>query len=112
MRREPKTCGVNLSKITRKVDIMFTLYYSDYCQNQSNCLYPHKIIVTDPDTLRKAILFDHVAACYKDNYRSNQNFISSDCIIMDVDNDHSDEENEWYNMKHLVDTFTDVEMFA
>lgn len=89
---------------------MFTLCYSNYSQNKSNCLYPNKITVIDQQTLKTAIAFDHVAASYKDNYRSNQNFISSDCVIMDVDNDHSENKEDWYDLKSISQIFPNVQM--
>ena len=91
-------------------DIMFTLSYANYSQNKSNCLYPNKITVIDQQTLKTAIAFDHVAASYKDNYRSNQNFISSDCVIMDVDNDHSENKEDWYDLKSISQIFPNVKM--
>lgn len=75
--------------------INFTLYAADCTGNSSNCLYPHKIKVTDKDTFIAAIETDHVTAKYKGNYRSKDNFEYSDCIPLDCDNDHSENPDEW-----------------
>lgn len=75
--------------------INFTLYTADCTGNSSNCLYPHKMKVTDKDTFIAAIKTDHVTAKYKGNYRSKDNFESSDCIPLDCDNDHSENPDEW-----------------
>lgn len=73
----------------------FTIYTADCVGNSGNCLYPNKSVVTDKDSFIKATKMDHVTAKYKGNYRSKDNFESSDCIPLDCDNDHSDNQNEW-----------------
>lgn len=75
--------------------INFTVYSADCVGNSGNCLYPNKHIVSDKETFIKATNMDHVTAKYKGNYRSKDNFESSDCIPLDCDNDHSDNPNEW-----------------
>ena len=75
--------------------INFTVYSADCVGNSSNCLYPNKMIVSDKESFIKATKMDHVTAKYKGNYRSKDNFESSDCIPLDCDNDHSDNPNEW-----------------
>lgn len=75
--------------------INFTVYSADCVGNSGNCLYPNKMIVTDKESFIKATKMDHVTAKYKGNYRSKDNFESSDCIPLDCDNDHSDNPNEW-----------------
>lgn len=75
--------------------INITLYAADCTGNSSNCLYPHKMKVTDKDTFIAAIKTDHVTAKYKGNYRSKDNFEYSDCIPLDCDNDHSENPDEW-----------------
>lgn len=73
----------------------FTIYTADCVGNRGNCLYPNKMIVTDKESFIKATKMDHVTAKYKANYRSKDNFESSDGIPLDCDNDHSDNQNEW-----------------
>lgn len=75
--------------------INFTLYTADCTGNSSNCLYPHRMKVTDKDTFIAAIETDHVTAKYKGNYRSKDNFEYSDCIPLDCDNDHSENPEDW-----------------
>ena len=73
----------------------FTIYTADCIGNSGNCLYPNKMVVTDKESFIKATKMDHVTAKYKGNYRSKDNFESSDCIPLDCDNDHSDNPDEW-----------------
>lgn len=40
-------------------------------------------------------------AKYKNNYRSNDNFIESECIPMDIDKDHSENPSDWIYTKDL-----------
>lgn len=73
----------------------FTIYGADCVGNSGNCLYPNKMVVTDKASFIAATKMDHVTAKYKGNYRSKDNFESSDCIPLDCDNDHSENPEEW-----------------
>ena len=73
----------------------FTLYRSNCLEVPENCTYPHKVEVTGKDSLIEAVKHDYVCAKYQGNYRSNDNFIGSDCLPVDCDNDHSDDPEEW-----------------
>ena len=86
----------------------FTLYASDTKGNLSNCLYTRKIEVVDTASFIEAIKFDHVSAKYKDNYRSNANFIKSDNLVLDCDNDHSDDPNDWVTSLNVAMAFSGI----
>lgn len=75
--------------------INFTVYSADCVGNSGNCLYPNKNVVTDEESFIAATKMDHVTAKYKGNYRSKDNFESSDCIPLDCDNDHSENPEDW-----------------
>lgn len=75
--------------------INFTVYSADCVCNSGNCLYPNKNVVTDKESFIAATRMDHVTAKYKGNYRSKDNFESSDCIPLDCDNDHSQNPEDW-----------------
>ena len=66
---------------------MFTIYSSDVTGNPGNCSYPHKQVILDEDSLKTAISHDYVCAEYKNSYRNGENFIGSDCLPVDCDND-------------------------
>ena len=70
--------------------MMFTLYSADFINAPSNCSYPHKFEITDAATLADAVKRDYVCAEYMNNYRSGDNFLGSDCLPVDCDNDHSE----------------------
>ncbi|MEG0957754.1 MAG: phage/plasmid primase, P4 family [Anaerovoracaceae bacterium] len=86
----------------------FTIYTASDRGNLKNCLYPNKVMVVGEEDLKKAFLFDHVTANYKNNYRSKENFIKADVIPMDCDNDHSDDEKEWVTPLEVALAFPDV----
>ena len=73
---------------------MITIYSSDSTGVRGNCLYPYRHEVTDAAGLREAVRHDYVCAEYKNSYRSGGNFITSNCLGMDCDNDHTDHEHE------------------
>lgn len=88
--------------------IPFTLFTADCTGNLSNCVYSHKAVITDAESLRQAAAFDHVTAAYKNNYRSTGNFIQSDVVPMDCDNDRSDDPNAWVMPFEVAMAFPDV----
>ena len=87
----------------------FTLYTADCIGSLSNSIYPNKHIVTDETSMKAAAEFDHVTAEYKNNHRSNSDFLSSDNVPMDCDNDHSDDPNDWVTPLEVAMAFPGVE---
>ena len=57
----------------------FNLYRANCIGNEWNCLYPHKVCVSDEESLRQAVCQDYVAVEYAKGYRSNENFIRTNC---------------------------------
>ncbi len=92
--------------------INFTLYASNTLGNLSNVLYPRKVLVTDETSMLNAIKYDHVSAEFKNNYRSSSNFIKADNAVLDCDNDHSDDPNEWVDVEDVANTFQDIPFIA
>ena len=86
----------------------FTLYRSNCLEVPENCTYPHKVEVTGKDSLIEAVKHDYVCAEYQSNYRSNDNFIGSDCLPVDCDNDHSDDPDEWVYPSDVATAFPGV----
>lgn len=88
---------------------MLTLYSSDVICKAANCSYPNKILVSDEESLKAAVSHDYVGAEYRNNYRSNANFIGSDCLVMDCDNDHSENPDDWATHEDVALAFPGVD---
>ncbi len=88
-----------------------TLYYNTVCENARNTKYPYKIEVNQLEDLKKAVMYDHVCAKYKDGYRNNSNFIKSDCTMFDVDNNDSDNPEEWIMPDDIKKAFPNVPFY-
>lgn len=86
----------------------FTLHTADVTGRQTNNLYPNRCKITSNKDLVTAVAFDHVVATYKNNHRSNENFLASDCVVMDIDNDHSENPEEWITPEKLSETMAGV----
>ena len=80
-----------------------TIYTADCTGDASNCLYPHRVDAGNAAELAEAVAFDHVAAHYLDDYRSNSNFMEATVIEMDCDNDHSDDPADWITPEKLAE---------
>ena len=87
---------------------MITLYSADITGNPGNCSYPHRHDVVDADSLKAAVCHDYVCAEYKNHYRNNYNFIGSDCLPVDCDNDHSEDPSEWITPDDVAAAFPGV----
>lgn len=86
-----------------------TLYRADCSGDAKNCVYPHQAAIQNPKDLATAADFDHVFANYLNSYRNIDNFLESDVVPMDCDNDHSEDPKAWYSADALEEIFADVD---
>lgn len=84
------------------------LQTANVVSDAKNCLYPNRVDVTNAKELQEAVKFDHVCAEYTKNYRSISNFIRSNVVVMDCDNDHTENPDEWIQVEQLQELFGDV----
>lgn len=87
---------------------MFTIYSSDCIGVPGNCLYPHSFEISDAATLQRAVCHDYVCAAYANSYRNGENFLSSDCLPVDCDNDHSEDPATWVTPEDVAANFPGV----
>lgn len=87
---------------------MFTLYSADFTGNPSNCSYPHKFDITNILSFQEAVSHDYVCAEYKNNYRNGSNFLGTDCLPVDCDNDHSENPEDWIKPADIKKAFPGV----
>ena len=84
------------------------LYYADCAGVPGNCSYPHEAVIEDTVSLRRAVSRDYVCVAYKNSYRANANFRTTNCLGMDCDNDHSDNPEDWITPEHVRRAFPDT----
>ena len=87
---------------------MFTIYSADVTGNPGNCSYPHKHVILDEASLKDGICHDYVCAEYRNNYRNGDNFIGSDCLPVDCDNDHTEDPAGWKTPEDVMEAFPGV----
>jgi len=90
-------------------NMKMTIYSADCTGNAANCLYPNRHDVTDSRGFTEAVARDHVCAAYRENHRGIGNFISSDVLMMDIDNDHTENAAEWITPEALDALIPDVD---
>lgn len=88
--------------------MQITMFTADCTGQAANCSYPNRRVVTTPEGMREAVRFDHVCAEYKGNYRSIGNFARSDVVVMDIDNDHTEDPSEWITPEKLDEMLPDI----
>lgn len=76
--------------------------------DKTNCLYPTRVEVSSAEDMAKALAFDHVCAEYDKNYRSISNFQCSNVVVMDCDNDHSEDPADWIAPEKLDELMPDI----
>ena len=89
-----------------------TIYAANRRGDKYNAVYPEKHEITSIDDMREVAQFDHVFAEYRDNHRSIKDFICSDCLPFDCDNDHSEEEVNWITAEKVKDAFPGVPFYV
>ena len=77
-------------------------------QNQKNSIYSTHTEIASVEELCKVVQFDHVAGIFKNNHRLTENFIQADVLMMDIDNGHSDNPNDWMTPEKLSEQLQDV----
>lgn len=80
----------------------FTVFTASCTGREANCRYPQKREIQTAQDLKEAAAFDHVCAAYQDSYRSRDNFLWSDVVVMDCDNDHTENPQEWVTGEELL----------
>ena len=88
--------------------MQITMFTADCTGQAANCNYPNRRVVSTPEEMREAVRFDHVCAEYKGNYRSIGNFTRSDVVVMDIDNDHTEDPAEWITPEKLDELLPDI----
>ena len=83
------------------------LQTANVASDAKNCRYPNRVEVQSADELKDAVRMDHVCGEYKGNYRSRENFIRSNVAVMDCDNDHSEDPEDWITPEKLEDLLGD-----
>lgn len=81
---------------------------ADIVGDEKNCLYPHRVEITSAEELQAAVHTDHVCAEYRGGYRNTDNFLRSNVVVMDCDNDHSPNPDEWITPEKLDEMLPDI----
>ncbi len=92
--------------------MFLVLQTADVTADAKNCVYPNKKEIASADELKEAVRFDHVCGEFTKNYRNISNFLKSNVIVMDCDNDHSDDPADWITFEKLEELFDSVSYAA
>lgn len=90
----------------------FTLFAATVTGVQNNNHYPNQHSVTDAASLSAVAGLDHVAATYINDRRSSAAFVASDCVVMDIDNDHTETQTDWITPEKLAELMAGVEFMT
>ncbi len=90
----------------------FTLSVANVRENAQNAIYPNIRNINNAQDLAKALMYDHTEGLFKGNHRKNDNFIKSNCIILDFDNTHSEDSQEWKTPEDIRKSLPDIEFYS
>lgn len=88
-----------------------TLTPSNYYQDAKKSKYLNPVIIESLEDFKKVILKDYACAVYKDNHRSIDDFLYADAIVFDIDNDHSENPDDWITPDKVSSFFDDVPIY-
>lgn len=74
-----------------------------------NAIYETQVTIKSLEDLNQAVQWDNTAGIFKGDRRNNDNFISTDCLFMDCDNEHSESPSEWLTPDIIAKRLSDVE---
>ena len=85
-----------------------TIYSANCVGNAANTIYPNKAEIENKEDMMAVISRDHVCVEFKNCHRSIDDFLSSDVEVMDCDNEHSDNPEDWITAEKYEELFPDV----
>ena len=85
-----------------------TFYTSSVLEDRKNSTYPQKVTVRNASSLLQATAHDYVCAEYRGGRRGNSNFLRSDCLALDCDNDHTNDPSGFITPEDVKKAFPDV----
>lgn len=85
-----------------------TIYSANCVGNAANTIYPNKAEIENKEDMMAVISRDHVCGEFKNCHRSIDDFLSSDVEVMDCDNEHSDNPEDWITAEKYEELFPDV----
>ena len=80
--------------------------------NKNKTIYETQASIKELDDLKQACLFDHTGGTFKDNHRSNKDFIQAEVLLMDLDNTHSDKPEDWITPEMLHEKLPEVPFYV
>ena len=86
----------------------FTLSVATVSGIASNTHYQSVQEINSASDLQTAVKNDHVCGLFKNGQRSLANFLQADCLVMDCDNDHTEDPGGWIKPSDLSNYFEDV----
>jgi hypothetical protein len=107
----PPECATNIATANSGFNPM-TLWRNDFREAPLIKHYPVCADIKTAMDLKRCVAFDHTAAEYMNNERSNSNFIRSNCLPMDIDNDHTDNSMCWVTLEKLLTDFNGLEFYV
>lgn len=88
-----------------------TLTPSNYYQDAKKSKYLNPVVVESLEDFKIVILKDYACAVYKNNHRSIEDFLYADAIVFDIDNDHSENPDDWITPDKASSFFDNVPIY-
>ena len=80
-------------------------------QQPKNNTYEHEVEISSLEQFKQTVQWDNVGAILKEHHRCNDNFINTDVIMMDCDNEKSDNPQHYFTPDRLSEKMPNVPFF-
>lgn len=91
--------------------VIMTLYGSDYRENAQNVIYNRVYQIRSEKDLQIALKRDHMAGQMVNNYRNIDNFMGANCIMVDVDNTHTEDPDKWKTADDIAEALDGINYY-
>ena len=88
--------------------MQITIHHSSCCGNPKNTSYPYSDTVSTEKDFASLVAKDHMFSAMRGGRRNNSNFVEASAIAGDVDNEHSDDPNDWIRPEDIPKLLPDV----
>lgn len=89
-----------------------TMFTAQVAGQQKNAHYPRPHTVTASADLEAVAWLDHVVAEYVGGRRSAGSFVTSNCLVVGVDNSHTENQGDWVTPESLTERLAGVALMT
>ncbi len=92
--------------------MQITIHYAKCRGKPQNIFYPCRETISSEAEFARVVAYDHMFSSMRDNRRNMKCFVETSALAADIDNDHSEDPDDWFSPEDIADSFPDVAYIA